>query len=103
LTVAGVLVTTSLARRIWRDRKQASRASKLLASVIVVSAIFGVGTLVGLVKALSAVGGESIEPAQKARILGEGIAETMNSLAFALLVWVPSVVAVLVIARRRKR
>lgn len=43
------------------------------------------GTIVGLIKAFGAVGGESIDPSQKARILAEGIAEAMNCTAWGLL------------------
>jgi biopolymer transport protein ExbB/TolQ len=43
------------------------------------------GTIVGLIKAFAAVGGESIDPSQKARILAEGIAEAMNCTAWGLL------------------
>jgi biopolymer transport protein ExbB len=43
------------------------------------------GTIVGLIKAFGAVGGESVDPSQKARILAEGIAEAMNCTAFGLL------------------
>lgn len=43
------------------------------------------GTIVGLIKAFGAVGGESIDPSQKARILAEGISEAMNCTAFGLL------------------
>ena len=43
------------------------------------------GTIVGLIKAFAAVGGESVDPSQKARILAEGISEAMNCTAFGLL------------------
>ena len=43
------------------------------------------GTIVGLIRAFGAVGGESVDPSQKARILAEGIAEAMNCTAFGLI------------------
>jgi biopolymer transport protein ExbB/TolQ len=43
------------------------------------------GTIIGLIKAFGAVGGESVDPSQKARILAEGISEAMNCTAFGLL------------------
>jgi biopolymer transport protein ExbB/TolQ len=43
------------------------------------------GTIVGLIKAFGAVGGESVDPSQKARILAEGISEAMNCTAFGLM------------------
>jgi len=43
------------------------------------------GTIVGLIKAFGAVGGESVDPSQKARILAQGISEAMNCIAFGLI------------------
>jgi biopolymer transport protein ExbB/TolQ len=43
------------------------------------------GTIIGLIKAFGAVGGESVDPSQKARILAEGISEAMNCTAFGLM------------------
>jgi biopolymer transport protein ExbB len=61
-----------------------------------------VGTLMGLVKVFGAIGAESVDPSQRARILAEGISEAMNCTAFSLAVWVPSAIAVLVITRKGK-
>jgi len=55
----------------------------LYANLAMLSGLFG--TIVGLIKAFGAVGGESVDPSQKARILAEGIAEAMNCTAFGLL------------------
>jgi len=44
------------------------------------------GTIFGLIKSFGAVGGESVDPTQKARILAEGISEAMNCTAFGLIV-----------------
>ncbi len=55
----------------------------LFANVAMLTGLFG--TIVGLIKAFGAVGGESIDPSQKARILAEGIAEAMNCTAFGLI------------------
>jgi len=44
------------------------------------------GTIVGLIKSFGAVGGESVDPSQKARILAEGISEAMNCTAFGLMI-----------------
>jgi biopolymer transport protein ExbB len=76
---------------------------KALAGSVAASAVIGsLGTLVGLVKAIGATGGESIDPSQKARILGQGISEAMNCTAAGLLLWLPSVIALTVTARMRK-
>lgn len=55
----------------------------LFANLAMLSGLFG--TIVGLIKAFGAVGGESIDPSSKARILAEGIAEAMNCTAFGLI------------------
>lgn len=57
------------------------------------------GTLWGLNRAFGVVGGESIEPSQKARLLAEGISEAMNCAAFGVATFVVGVVAALVAAR----
>ena len=55
----------------------------LFANLAMLSGLFG--TIIGLIKAFGAVGGESVDPSQKARILAEGISEAMNCTAFGLL------------------
>jgi len=55
----------------------------LFANLAMLSGLFG--TIVGLSKAFGAVGGESVGPSQKARILAEGISEAMNCTAFGLI------------------
>ncbi len=55
----------------------------LFANLAMLSGLFG--TITGLIKAFGAVGGESVDPSQKARILAEGISEAMNCTAFGLL------------------
>jgi biopolymer transport protein ExbB/TolQ len=55
----------------------------LFANLAMLCGLFG--TIVGLIKAFGAVGGESVDPSQKARILAEGIAEAMNCTAWGLL------------------
>jgi len=55
----------------------------LFSNLAMLSGLFG--TITGLIKAFAAVGGESIDPSQKARILAEGISEAMNCTAFGLI------------------
>ena len=55
----------------------------LFANLAMLSGLFG--TIVGLIQAFGAVGGESVDPSQKARILAEGISEAMNCTAFGLI------------------
>jgi len=106
LLVLGVLaavVTTWLVRRVWKGRKQRTLAMRLIAVVVVVAVTFGaIGTLLGMVKAFGAVGGESVDPSQKARILAEGISEAMNCFAFGVAVWIPGAIVAFVLTRDRK-
>jgi biopolymer transport protein ExbB/TolQ len=62
----------------------------LFANLAMLSGLFG--TITGLIKAFGAVGGESVDPSQKARILAEGISEAMNCTAFGLLTAIPALV-----------
>ncbi len=54
----------------------------LLSNLAMLSGLLG--TISGLIKSFGAVGGESVDPSQKARILAEGISEAMNCTAFGL-------------------
>lgn len=102
LGVLGTLATLWLVRRVWKRRTALPLAARGIAILIVVAAAYGAfGTLAGIVMAFGAVGGENIDPSQKARILAEGIAQAMNCTAFGLLIWVPSAIAALVLTRKR--
>ena len=54
----------------------------LLANLAMLSGLLG--TVTGLIKSFGSVGGESVDPSQKARILALGISEAMNCTAFGL-------------------
>lgn len=99
----GAVATVWWARRLWRRRKQLPLRTRAVAVIVVASALVGaLGTLIGLVKASGAVGGESVDPSQKARILADGISEAMNCTAFGMVVWLPSVILLVVMMRRRE-
>jgi hypothetical protein len=101
--LAGLGVTVWLARRFWLRREELPRALLAIVAIVVAlgaSALLGI--VLGVVKAFGAVGGESIDPSQKARILGEGIAAAMNWTAFGILVWIPSAIALFFLTRKRK-
>ena len=59
------------------------------------------GTVVGLVKAFGAVGGESVDPSQKARILAEGISEAMNCTAAGMFVALMAAGVIVLVIRWR--
>ena len=79
--------------------------TKAVAVIVAASAMAGaLGSVLGLVKGFGAVGGESVDPSQKARILAEGISEAMNWTALGFIVWIPSAIAlVLLMGSRRPR
>ncbi len=56
----------------------------LLSNIAMLAALFG--TVMGLIKSFHSVGGESVDPSQKARILANGISEAMHCTAFGLAV-----------------
>jgi biopolymer transport protein ExbB len=91
-----------VALRLWRSRHELSIATRVVAVVAASAAMLGaLGTLLGLIKVFGAVGGESVDPSQQARILGEGIAEAMNSTALALIGWVLSVITLVLVRAKR--
>jgi hypothetical protein len=92
LTIAGAVVTVWLLQQLWRRRTELTPGRKRLAAVAAGSAIVGaIATLLGLVKTFGAVGGESVDPSQRARIFAEDTSETTAYLVLGLAVWVPSV------------
>lgn len=101
----GAAVTIWLGVRLWKRRTELALPTKLAASVAVAAAMSGaLGTLLGAIKAFGAVGGESVDPSQRALILAEGISEAMNWIAFSLVVWSLSiVVTVLLVVRAAKK
>lgn len=95
--------TARLCRRCWTHRRELPRAARVLPWFVALTALAGaLGTLFGLVKAFSALGGESVDPAQKAARLAQGISEAMNATAFSTLFWLPSVVALALLARPKR-
>ena len=86
VAIALVISVALWVRWIWM-RYQASHRS-LIAWMLTTAVLFALGIcgmLMGLIKAFGAVGGESIDPSQKARILAEGISEGMNCSVLGLL------------------
>ena len=84
-------------RPAFSKRWTFARVVRMLPWLILMWGVFGTG--VGLVKAMGAVGGESIDPAQKARLLAEGISEAMNCVAGALVLFLLYFLAAFLVAR----
>jgi biopolymer transport protein ExbB/TolQ len=101
LALVWAVATLWWSRRLWKRRRELPLWMKVVGLVVAASAVFGgFGTVVGLVKALGAVGGESVDPAQQARMLAEGIAEAMNCTAMGIALWLPSVIVLTIVTRR---
>jgi hypothetical protein len=104
VNVAALVV--ALRRRLGRQKAGKPRPLvSLIPTVLFTLCLLGLcGTTVGVIKAFGAVGGESIDPSQKARILAEGISEAMNCTAIGLLLMLPASIGFLIYAavvRRR--
>jgi hypothetical protein len=98
IDIAGV----AAAIRLWRTRPAGttlkSTTSIYLAATIVLLVVALLAILAGALKAFGAVGGESVDPSQKARIYAEGLSEAINVMAFGTLTSTPLAIAVLIYA-----
>jgi biopolymer transport protein ExbB len=93
-------VTLFLLHRLWKRNNELALKTKLAAVVVAVASMLGViGLLSGLVKVFGAVGGESVDPSQKARILAEGMSIGLNGVVLGLLLWIPSVIVLWLLSR----
>ena len=102
LALVGAVATAVWSRRLLKRRKDLPLRTRVIDTLVAASAIVGAfGTVIGLVKTFGAVGGVSVDPSQKARLLSEGISEAVNATAFASFVWLPSVFLLLFITRKR--
>jgi len=103
LALFGAVATLWWSRRLWQRRSTLSVGMKAAAAAATVSAVTGAfGTVVGLVKVFGAIGGESEDPSQRARILAEGISTSLNSTVLALVIWLPSVITLTMLLRNSK-
>jgi len=103
LSLVGAVLTVRWSIRVWKRRRELNGWMKPLAGAVAAAAILGsLGTLVGLLKAFGALGGASVDPSQKARIIAEGISAALNCTAAGLLLWLPSLIALTVLTRARR-
>jgi len=103
VALAGGGATVWLALLVWKRRRTVGLLTRLVAAVATALAAFALlGTVIGLFHAFGAIGGERVEPSEKARILAEGISEAMNATALLVLGSVPIALVLAVLLRRRK-
>ena len=107
--IVGVLTNLAAIALLWTAlRTQAVESLQRLQRRAVVCAVAatcssGLGILLGAVQAFGAVGGESVDPSQRARVLAEGISDAMNGAALALVTGPLPVAALIAIVLRTRR
>jgi hypothetical protein len=84
LTNLAAIVLWWAARRSRAVEHLRSLRRRAIACAVVAAFGAGLGVLLGLIKAFGAIGGESVDPSQKARILAEGISQAINCFAVGL-------------------
>jgi hypothetical protein len=99
--VAVLLLWAALRTRVVEYLRLLRRRAVACAAVATRGAALGV--LIGLIKAFGAVGGESVDPSQKARILAEDISGAMNCVAGGLVAAPLPIAALIAIAIRTRR
>jgi hypothetical protein len=98
----GLIAYAFWLRRRERARTLLRRLVLACGATLLLSGVFGV--IIGLRAAFGAVGGESFEPSQKARILAEGISEAMNCTAFGVVAFfLPTLVSLVLFLRARRQ
>lgn len=103
ISLGGLVLTLWIAARVWKARKTERLSVKILTGAVVAAAVGGgIGAAAGLLSGMGALGGQSVDPSQKARILAEGISEAMNCAALGVIVWVPAMAGVLLLRRKTK-
>jgi len=95
-------VQAALDEATLREAPVIERRTGYLAMIGNVATLLGLlGTIIGLIKSFGAV--SAANPADKATILSQGIAEAMNCTAFGLGVAIPSLIAYSVLQGRTQR
>src|SRR5262245_11172349 len=104
MVLAGAALSARLLWQVWKRGPGVQIAARLTAALLLLGLTAGFfATLVGLLRALAAVGGERVDPSQKARALAESISAAMNATAAGLAIVVPSLIVLLLLKRRGKQ
>jgi biopolymer transport protein ExbB/TolQ len=105
----GVLTNLAAIVLLWAALRTQARERlrplkrRAIACAVLTTLGAGLGVLFGLIKAFGAVGGESVDPSQKARILAEGISEAINCVAVGLVTGpLPIAVLIAIVVRTRR-
>jgi integral membrane sensor domain MASE1 len=97
-----VVVTARWTRRLWAGRKDLPQRLQAIAALVAASAVIGpLATAVGLINTFGAVGGESMDPSQKAQILAEDTGGAMLWTAGGSVLWAASVITLIWLMSKR--
>jgi len=103
VTVLGSGAAVWMIGRAWKRRARVGLPAKLVAVLAMAALLAGMlGTFAGVIRALAAIGGNEVEPSQKARQLAEGISDVINCTAALLAVLVPSAIVLFLLTMRGK-
>jgi hypothetical protein len=107
--IVGVLTNLAAIALLWtalrtREVESLQRLQRrAVVCAVVATCSSGLGILLGVVQASGAVGGVSVDPSQRARVLAEGISEAMNGAALGLVTGPLPVAALIAIVLRTRR
>jgi hypothetical protein len=101
--LAAVVVTVRWSRLVWLRRKELPVRVQSLAMLVAGTGPLGsLVAILGAIKTVGAVGGESVDPSQKARILAEDTAAAAGWTASGLALWVASAAALAWLMKQRR-
>jgi hypothetical protein len=101
--LAGAVVTVRWSRLVWVRRNELPARVQSLALVVAGSGLLGpLVAILGVIKTFGAVGGESVDPSQKARILAEDASGAAIWTASGFALWVTSAIALAWLLKQRR-
>lgn len=104
LPLVAAIFSGFAARRLWLRRGALSKSARIIAALAIAAGAYAILlSVIGLVKGFGAVGGESLDPSQKAVVMARDISEAMNSGTFGLLLGIASSIVLWVVTRERKQ
>lgn len=104
LGLASVAWTARLGWTTFWLKRPRTKAEKVLVAMLCGTVALGcLGSLLGALRVFGAIGGESVDSSQRARILAEGISELMNFSSVAVGIWIPIAATFLIVSMRAKK
>jgi hypothetical protein len=101
--LVGAVVTIRWSRLAWVCRKDLPARVQPVVPVVASCGVLGpLVAILGVVKTFGAIGGGSVDPSQKARILAEDAAGATTWTVSGITVWVTSAIALALLSRQRR-